>query len=220
MTFTTIVSRVMDRLNLTSSDAQTRIGIVVNDVYRKVTSSIGINASRRQETTVTPSNPGTLPDVTIGFEGVYRVQLVVSGSDPILLEELTYDDLTEKAVAAGQSPRFWAVKNVTSESTIITLDAYPTTSFSLKVEGIVYTADLSGTMEPLIPESFHDVIVEGAMFEELRKMTKPELAAMSEQKYQERLSDLRMFLAKSAYLDITQGRKTRTWMGPRTQWNF
>jgi hypothetical protein len=47
-------------------------------------------------------------------------------------------------------------------------------------------------------------------------MEKYQLAADRENKFQQRLSDMRMFIAKSGYLDIAQGKDkpSQTWYRP------
>jgi hypothetical protein len=62
--------------------------------------------------------------------------------------------------------------------------------------------------EPTFPADFHDILVEGARYEELRKMDKMmPLAQEAYGRFEKRMSDLRYFLAKSAYL------KTKTYDG-------
>ena len=46
-TFTEIVAQTAERLNLTSAEALARLGRYVNDRNRQVTSSVGLNTSRR-----------------------------------------------------------------------------------------------------------------------------------------------------------------------------
>jgi hypothetical protein len=216
MTFDQIVSRVMDRLNLTSDAAQTRVGERVNEVYKDVTTSIGLVTSRRValEVTTDPQAVGsTLPELEIeGIEKITRITYTVDGGIK-RLDELMYDDLTSKATATSM-PTAWALKRMGSGTVTIVLDAFPEDEFTLIVDGYETADELADDAEPNLPVSFHDLLVEGAMALELRKMEKPQLAQIADGRYAQRLSDLRMFIAKSAYLDILQGKNKPAWYYP------
>lgn len=222
MTFDEIVSTTMTRLNLTSTEAQTRIGVYVNERYKQVTSSIGLITSRRATETIivdpldTISFPD-LPQLTIDdMEKVNKVSLIGPLGDGVgvrVLKQLTYDEITSYGTLNGV-PHAWAPYRMGSGEVTIILNAVTTdTDFTLTFEGYDIAETLSGNANPFIPTDFHDILVEGAKSDELMKMEKPSLAAISEQKFVSRLSDLRMFIAKSAYLDIIQGKDTpfQTW---------
>lgn len=200
----------MDRLNLSSPEARTRIGLRVNDRYRRITSSIGLITTRRliDSVTIDPTDiDSTLPDYTVDdLEKILKVTLMTSADTPRTLREVTYDELTNVGTNDAL-PRVWAVKRVGSHEVTITFDGFPATdTFDVKFEGYELSTVLADDAEPVFPEDFHDILVEGAMSDELRKMEKAPLAQMAEAKYEQRLSDLRMFIAKSAYLDIVQGK--------------
>lgn len=220
MTFDEIVEEVMDRLNLTSEDARTRIERRVNDRYRRVTSAIGLQTSRRlvQDIEYDPTDVDSeLPLITVaGIQKVHNIKIEDDDGGVTLLKEITFDDMTSKPTNSAQ-PRAWAYKLIGNDEVVLQLDAYPTTAFTLKIEGHENAIDLVGDLEPYFPEDFHDILVEGAMSDELRKMEKMQLAQIAESNYERRLSDLRMFIAKSAYLDIYQGKNkpNRYWLG---QW--
>lgn len=210
MTFDTIVAKVMKRMNLTSSDATTRIGEFVNERYRQATSSIGLEPVRLQATTVTfAAGYAGLPEITANdYDKINRVQLLdttVTPSTTRTLKEMTYDELTSMPTNNGL-PHAYAIKLMAAHSVTYVIDAYPTTAFSLRLDGYSRLQDASGSAEPIFPEDFHDLLIHGAMADELRKMEKPQLAQTAEGKYDGRVSDLRMFIAKSAYLDIAQGK--------------
>jgi hypothetical protein len=90
----------------------------------------------------------------------------------------------------------------------ITVDSVASTTYTLYADGDSTITTLSGSDKPDFPDSFHDLLVYGAMADEYRKMEKMELSKECENDYEKRLSDLRMWIAKSAYLDIYQGRYT------------
>lgn len=210
MTFTTIVATVQDRLNLTSSASATRIGEFVNERYRHLTASIGLITSRRETGTLVV-NPTLvlvypdLPEITILLmEKILKITLLSDGGVKVLPEK-TFDDISNMNTNTAL-PQCWAVKLVEAHQVTIILDAVPlTTPFTLGIEGYAQADVLSGSVEPAFPESFHDILIHGAMADELKKMEKPQLAQLAENKFETRLSDLRMFIAKSAYVDIVQG---------------
>ena len=222
MTFDEIVQDVMDRLNLTSEDARNRIGIRVNDRYRRATTSIGMITSRRTmiPITIDPDVSTTLPDYIVdGMEKVLRITRTDDNSGGVsVLPCLTYDEITNVPVN-DRSPRAWAVKRMGSNNVTITFDTAPTEPFTLKIEGYDLADVLADDAEPHFPASYHDLLVEGAMADELKKMEKPQFAVDSEQRYQERLSDLKMFIARNAYMDMYQGKTkpNELWYRP---WNI
>jgi len=210
MTFTELVNDVASRLNLTSPEALTRIGVRINDRYRRVTSSIGLITSRRvtQDVVVDPTDPSSvLPDLVItGMEKVLRINTTDNAGRIRTLEQLSYDDITN-IPTLSRLPQAWAMKLMGSNTVTITLDSFfPTTTFTLHLEGYDIADTLSGSAIPAFPMDFHDILVNGAMADEQMKMEKPQLAQISEMKYEARLSDLRMFIAKSSYMDIMQGK--------------
>lgn len=212
MTFDEIKTEVMDRMNLTSTDASTRVGREIKEIYKRVTSSIGLVTSRRVvvDVPLDASDLGsTLPEFDVTpLEKILRITINFPDQTIRVLKELTYDDLTNMpayTASVTASPVFYAIKRMGPQIVTAVLDAYPTTPFTLHVEGYDIASTLSDAQEPFMPEDFHDLIVEGVMSLELRKMEKPALAQISETKFENRLSDLRMFISKSAYQDIVQG---------------
>lgn len=217
MTFDQIVDRVLDRLNLTSVEATTRVGENLNDRYRQVTSSIGLEPVRigTSDITVNLTNYPDLPELEITtFDKLTKIMLV-DGTALRTLKELTYDELTNTPTVT-QTPNNWAVKEMGAHSVTIVVDGYTTDDATFRLQGYTRLTDISGTTEPVFPEDFHDILVDGAMADELRKMEKPQLAMEREAKYEQRLSDLRMYIAKSAYMDIVQGKNkpSLTWYWP------
>lgn len=210
MTFNQIVQKVMTQLNLTSDDARTRAGESVNDRYKRVTSSIGLQTSRREtmELDIDPDDAdSTLPDYEIeGLEKVLRVWRRIGATGIKDLDEYTYTELSMVPTKTAQ-PTAWAVKRMGAGTVTITIDAFPEEEFELMVEGYDLADTLENDQEPYLPTDFHDILVAGAMSDELLKMEKPQLAEIQENKYENRLSDLRMFIAKSSYLDILQGKQ-------------
>lgn len=216
MTFDQLVIKTMDRLNLSSEAAESRLAERINEAYKDVTSTIGLDVARRVDTVVILQGGVdlSLPEHEVdGMEKVLRIMLLDGSGDQVvrLLPQATYDDITSHKVLSGL-PNAWAVKRVGDSTVTVIFDAYPeTTAFSVKIEGFENAEELAGEQIPAFPSSFHDVLIEYAMAHELRKMEKDELAALALNRFEKRLSDLRMFIAKSAYLDIYQNQHKRTY---------
>lgn len=209
MIFDEIVTEVCDQLNLTSDEAKSRIGRRINSRYRRITSSIGLEVSRRVPVSqaVTPGNR------YVTFNGVEKILAVIdksSGKD-ITLDQVTIDEMHDLPVKADP-PRHFAVTTMTANSVTVWLDASPAKAYTLYADGEVTVTTLSGSQAPAFPESFHDILVFGVVADEYRKMEKPSLARDAETDYEKRLSDLRMWIAKSAYLDNYQSKnKWKRW---------
>lgn len=213
MTFDEIVSRVCDRLNLTSTEAITRVGQFVNDRYRQVVASVGlqpsilttaigltVNGSRYVSFGPTDDQGGVIKILAV-YDATVTPERVFS--------EATFDTL-RNALVTSWPPRRYAISNMASDTVTIFLDA------EAEADDVVLTADvlsnsdtLADDSEPVFGENFHDILVFGAMSDELDKMEKPSLSDKQEKKFQARLSDLRLFIATSNYLDIVQGARSR-----------
>jgi hypothetical protein len=211
MTFSELVLAVQSRLNLTSTESATRIGVTLNDRYKRVTSAIGINLSRR---TTVQANV-TVGVSTLNFAACEKIINVVdrSATPYRVLDEATVEQLRAEQPSSNATPRKYAILAVDAHSVTILLDCVPQSAFTLYADCYGRASTLSGSQEPAFEEDFHDVLLHGALADEYRKMEKPAYARESESLYQERLSDLRMFRTKSSYLDIMQGGNTRRSLG-------
>lgn len=211
MTFTEIVTEVMDRLNLTSSAATTRVGRAVNRVYREVGTAIGLSFSR----TTAATKVVTVGNAEVTFTSTEKILTVWTqdaSGNPTTLDEVLLPQLREDSVLDGDKPTEWALKSATSTSVTIRLNRVPVTAYTLYADVIADVSDLSGATEPALPKSFHDILVEGVLRDEYLKLEKDKLAKMSAELFERRLSDLRMFIAKSNFLTIQQDKiKKRPW---------
>lgn len=217
MVFDELVSEICERLDYTSDDAKSRVGREINARYRRITSSIGLETSRR----TTVSAQATIGNRTMTFTGIEKIIEVVDKTDPnspIVLSQITRDEMDLLPIRE-EPPKSYAVVRIHSNSVDIYVDCTPTTTFTLYADGHANLSTLSGNQAPDFPESFHDILIYGVMADEYRRMEKVQLMAASETDYERRLSDLRMWIAKSAYLDIHQGKYNRQkyrWIQPNT----
>ena len=203
MTFSDIVAEIKDRLNLTSPEATARIGREVNARYRRVTSSVGLNDSRRMTGVAAPS---TLASAHFTFQGIEKIERVFDtrGGQNRILAEVTFDEL-RSMTGLQDSPTHYAIEHSGAQFVQIRVNCSTGAEFNLYADGLEIAPTLSGTQVPRFAESFHDLLVEGVVADELKKMEKLRDAIAAEEAFERRLSDLRLFIAKSAYLSRQQG---------------
>ena len=194
-----------DRLNLTSDQAISRVGREVNARYKRVSSSIGLAVSRRVYDIAVQT---VTDDKYLTFTGVEKIEVVkdvTTVDQPIALVERLPGEMDGLVIKDSQ-PRNYAIFSVTHNTVTILVDSNVVEDAFIKADGLETAETLSGALTPAFAESFHDVLVFGAVADELKKMEKFQLARDAEDDFERRLSDLRMFIAKSAYLDMYQGK--------------
>ena len=203
MTFTDIVSEVADRLDLSSTQALARIGRSVNERYREIASSIGLQTLVRTVVSATT----TVGSRSLTFTNVEKLYSVFNPAfDPVVvLEEQTFDELRNQSEGVDP-PQAYAIQLMGASSVTIYLDTVPSTAYVLSADAESNMATLSGSMVPAFAEDYHNLLTYGAMATELDKMEKYDLSQKQEDRYEQRLAALRMFIAKSAYLDLYQGK--------------
>lgn len=219
MTFTEIVQKVMNRTNLTSSEAQTRIGDEVNEVYRELVSSMGMETSIRSTVSATSSLNSRY--VTFGGSGTDVIKLLsvflpnsVAPPPYNVLTSATFDELRNTITSTTWPPTRYAISKMGAKTVEIFLDVTaPAAGETLSADCLLASATLSGTDQPVFPENFHDILVQGVLAIELDKMDKSGRAKQAQDKFEKRSGDLRMFIAKDAYLAIHQAKTLQGWIG-------
>ncbi len=206
MTFTEIVTEICERLNYTSSTDSTRVGRAVNRLYKEITSSIGLQLTKRE--TVLETVTMGVSTLTLGdCENV--ISIFNRATSPYrVLSEVSIDELRElQPYPDNDNPTKWAVASYTSDTTVIEFNCIPQTTFDLYVEEMVAKATLSGSQEPAFPESYHDILVYGVLIDEYDKIEKTNLSTKAERRYEKRMGELRLWIALGgAYKDIYQGK--------------
>jgi hypothetical protein len=207
MTFDQIVDTVAKRLNLTSDTAYTRIGVSVNERYGWLCTSMGLQTAVQEVATAMTEVGSNL--VTFGPSPI-KVQKVDSVFNPAYPKPNTLTELTlgmlRNLIFTTQPAQHYAVYRMGSDRVTIMLDSTTTSAYQLNADVIADKAQLNGSDVPTFANAYHDVLIYGAMATELDKMEKPDLAQVQENRFDQRLSELRLFIAKSAYKDIYQGR--------------
>lgn len=194
---------VADLVNLSSPEAIARIRRNINVRYKRVTSAIGLVTSRREELT----QAVTIGNRMVTFTGIEKLDAVFRkvGTKNYPLKELTNDEMLT-VNPRDEPPTSYSVFTTGPRSVTIWLDCTPATGFTLYAHGLADVSSLSNNDIPAFPESFHDTLIHGAMADEYRKMEKPGEFKQAEMQFEQRLSDLKMFIAKSAYTDIYPGK--------------
>jgi hypothetical protein len=178
----------------------------------RLSSSLGLQTSRR--TTATAATSAGVATLTFTLEKIENVYRTASGKRQVL-EEISYDEWRNANVhlnASGE-PRRYAIQNQGASTVTIVLDPVPSAIETLSADGLANASALSGSNVPAFPADFHDALVFGAIADEYDKLEKPVQATKYEQLFEQRVSDLRFFLAKSGYLSRKQGQTSdvRRW---------
>lgn len=199
MTLLELKTEAANRLNLSSSDALSRLGSYINQRYRRLTSSLGLSTAR-QTTASTNTVIGT-DTVTFALEKLGVVYITVAGKRRVL-NEIPYEEFRIASVEHPKSatPDRYAVKSVSPASVTIALYPTPDAIIAINADGLSNATTLVDGDTPNIPTDFQDTLILGAMSDELFKMEKYQLAKDFQTQYEQRASDLRLFLAKSAYI--------------------
>lgn len=203
MTFAEIVDRVAKRLNLTSPQALERISEGVNDRYRQLVSSIGLQTSVRGTVTADTTASNRL----LTFEDVEKLYVVYDDnfSPTVQLAEISADEMRNMTLLT-EPARSYAIWSQDADSVTIQLDSVPSGVYTYTADAEQIVATMSGVSIPAFPSKFHDILVFGGIAEELYKMEKYQMGDRYEARYQERVSELRLQLAMSAYRTVYQSK--------------
>lgn len=214
MTMNELVEYIASDLNTPSPESKTRIGHTLNVRYKQVSSSIGLNPTRKEEISAT----ATIGSQSITFTGTEKLDAVfrrVNSTRVVPLKEITEHELNEMTPKAEPATKF-CIYSIGPQSVTIKVDCTPTTEFTLYASVLGDATTLTNNDQPRFPESYHDILIHGVKADEHRRREKFALAKEEELMFQQRLSDLRMFIAKSAYLDIYPNKN----QGPEDWWDY
>lgn len=274
--FTSLVSKIADRLNLTSPASLVRIGEEVNERYREVCSGVGLQGSvrttataqatvgsryltftcekvfdifnqfGRSVTSITRSGStatvvtaiahgyqtGTVVEimgaVQTEYNGIFTITVVdtttftytVTGTPTTpatgtitvqtqqiqwILTERSFDELRYMPLGTDP-PQNWAVQLMGASTVTVFVDSTPASAYILNADVEMNITDLSGSQIPAFPQDFHDILLKGGLADELYKMEKYDLSDVQEKRFEKRLGELRLFIARSGGLDVYQGK--------------
>lgn len=202
MTFLDLQEATMDALNLSSTDARTRVKSHLNLRLREVQSSCNLAKTRRGLRTVTTAS-GSGTAVASGVSKVFGLY-----DDTVLkrpLQEISLNELFARATSDARvdTPTVYAVDLHTADDILLRFHPTPNAALALDADVLLEGTDLSADGdEPAIPDDFHDILIHGAIASEYAKKEQMRAAQMYEAKFEKRLKELRYFLVKSAYLTL------------------
>lgn len=204
MTFKQIQDRVMALTNGTSTTTRDRIKASINQRYLRMQSGINLEKLRR-----------AVVDITLiageGAHATASVAKVFSIFDPTMrrvLVEATMHEIRmmDPGLDREGPPERYSVQSVSASAQVIYFWPLQTGNYTVKADVLTSGTELVGDNDvPTVPADFHDILVEGALAEEWAFYQKPSLEKKAELKFENRLSELRMFLVKSNTQPLTQG---------------
>lgn len=201
MTFTEIQSRVADICNITSTTGLARIGASINERYRIVASSIGLDTIERAP--VTANTVSGNRSVTFTCEKI--LSLYNTAYTPVMvLTEKSFDTIRNQVVGTDPASDY-AIQLMGASTVTIYLGALPSSIYALTADALVNLSTLSGSQIPAFAQDFHDILTLYAHSIELYKMEKYAMADKKQTESNDRLSDLRYYIQKSAFTKIVQG---------------
>lgn len=210
MTFQNIQDRVMARLNLTSTTARTRIKEFINERLRRVATSTNVGRVRWGSVSInTVANVNTI--TTTGLVRAFAVSIPARNRT---LEERTTDQLREYDADVSQNgvPRFFAVRKVNATTVELQLFPKPDAVYAVVIEGVLTGTDLSANGDvPGLPEDFHDILIFGALADELPHLQRSDEALEFERRFEKRLSELRYYIACRRYARVDEGDPLSNW---------
>lgn len=202
MTFIQIQDRVLDRLNLTSTDARARVKNFINERYRQTVTSTSLPRLRIGSLSV-PTVSGAQ---TLTVSGVKPITIMLPALNRLLYERS--QDQLRSYDPSGQwlgAPQYYAVTNFGATTFALLLMPKPDAAYTLTMDAYTAGVDLNNAGDaPAFPEDFHDLLENGALADENDHKNNDTQAAKYEKRYQARVSDLRYFIAKSVYLHRVQ----------------
>lgn len=198
MTFLELQNRVMTRLNLTSTDARSRIKLEINDRFREVCTSVNLARTRRGEMNFAlVASTGSYTLACSKILTIYDRSILKTVLTETTVEQIRQLDPTN---AVTGTPRQYAVEHEGADSITILLHPIPDAVNQLYADVIASGVDLAADGDiPGFPVDYHDILVRGVLSDELLKMEKmAPLAKEAEDRFEKRLAELRYYLLKSA----------------------
>lgn len=198
MTFATLQDRVMSRLNWSASANRDLVKAYINDRLRRVQSSLNLTPTRRGITSVATVSGNAFATVT-GVAKVLGIVDAVTLKRPLL--ETTAHLIRAKDPAAEVTgvPEEYAIYTHLADSVQLQFYPKPDAVHTLSVDALLIGTELtSPSDEPTFPEDFHDILIHGAEADGWARLEKPKLADRAERAFEQRMSELRYFLVKSA----------------------
>lgn len=201
MTLVQLEDRIMARLGLTTTQQRERIRDEINDRLRQTTSALNLGRTRRGSKTFTTVS-GTATVIASGIsvlETLYDPTVRKAPLDEVTMPWIRAHDASLEVLG---TPEVYAIKTHTND--VMTLHLYPKPDavYALVADVLLAGTDLSSSSDqPNFPSDFHDLLVDGVLADEYNRVEKAQpMAAAHERKFEKRLGELRLHLARTAML--------------------
>lgn len=198
-----MVTDICGRMNLVSDDAIARVGQELNDHYRRVTATVGLEPLRY----VTRTAQTQLTSDTVTFTGIEKIDRVFErDADGVIhtLKPVPVAQLRQSRELQGNRYCYCILHQV-ADSITIQLPGLALAITDLYADGWSTLADMTGSDKPAIPESFHNIIVNNTLGDECLRKEKTELADRFYAMADTGLKELRFHIADAPPIDWRQG---------------
>jgi hypothetical protein len=201
VTLQQIEDRVMRRLGLTTSEQRQRVRDEINDRYREVQSTLNLGRTRRSTKTFTTVS-GSRDVVASGVSVLETLRDTTVRKSP--LSEITLLELRARDAADAVTgvPDTYAVSTHINDVLTLKLHPVPNQVIALSADVIASGTEMdSPDDEPTFSPDFHDILVHGALADEYMRVEKARpLGQIEEGKFEKRLGELRLHMARTAHL--------------------
>lgn len=203
MTFLELQNRAMDRLNLSTDDARTRIKNFINERVRSLQTSCHLGNVRRGIVTVLT----VADEATLELDGIVLPRTLTIPAQNRVLTSKTIDSF--RILDPGQTtrgvPAAYAISLMAPDNTVVELMPVPDGEYGIKVDGIMTGVELTDDADvPAFPEDFHDTIIFGVCADENTHWDKLDRFTYYENKFKERRNEARHFISRQIYLHRMQ----------------
>ncbi len=204
MTFLEIQNRCMDRLNLSSDDARSRIKNMINERVRALQTSCHLGQVRRGIVTVLT----VADEATVELDGIVLPKTLSIPAQRRILTSTSIDSLRvlDPAQTARGVPAQYAIALFAVDNTVIEMQPVPDAEYGIKVDGILSGVELVDDSDiPAFPEDFHDTIIFGVCADENQHWDKVDRFEYFDRKFEKRRNEARYFISRQIYLHRMQG---------------
>jgi hypothetical protein len=193
----------MDRLNLSSDDARTRIKNFINERVRALQTSCSLGNVRAGIVTVLT----VADEAQVELDGVVLPRTLSIPAQNRVLTSKTLDSfrVLDPSGSTRGVPSQYAIALRAVDNTVVELLPVPDAEYGIKVDGILSGVELVDDSDiPAFPEDFHDTIIFGVCADENTHWDKLDRFTYYENKFKERRAEARFFISRQIYLHRVQ----------------
>jgi hypothetical protein len=204
VTFKEIQDDAMERLNLTSADARTRVKRYVNEWYRRILGRLGMSRLRdASSTTIILADGQAEYDVS-----AVKIAHIFDPTNEVMLVErsLTWmRDMDPTDSYRSNYPVAFAVRKVGATTLKVRVWPIPNQALTLRVDTSSGATALSADGDvPVLPEDYHWILSLAARVSEYEKLD-DDRYKIARQDLEDAIRELRYHIAKSHTKQWSQG---------------